>query len=80
MRAAAGSTSEVVGYYHSHPDGLATPSSTDRQSAWPGVSYIIVAVKSGRAMEVRSWSFDGGEAIEQTIVGDDLLARQEVGS
>jgi proteasome lid subunit RPN8/RPN11 len=80
MRDAAGSASEVVGYYHSHPDGLATPSSTDQQSAWPGVSYIIVAVKSGRAMEVRSWTFDDGKAIEQTIVGDDFVVRQQVES
>lgn len=46
---------DVVGYYHSHPDHLAEPSDFDREHAWPGVSYLIVAVHGGRAGETRSW-------------------------
>jgi proteasome lid subunit RPN8/RPN11 len=46
---------DVVGYYHSHPDHPAQPSEFDREHAWPGLSYVIVAVRNGRAEEARSW-------------------------
>ena len=46
---------EVVGYYHSHPDGPARPSEADRENAWPGVSYLIVSVKGRQVVETRSW-------------------------
>ena len=39
---------DLVGYYHSHPDHPPRPSATDRRDAWPGVSYLIVAVAGGR--------------------------------
>ena len=35
---------KVVGTYHSHPDSAAVPSEIDRESAWPGASYLIVGV------------------------------------
>ncbi|MCB1034530.1 MAG: M67 family metallopeptidase, partial [Acidobacteria bacterium] len=46
---------DIVGYYHSHPDHPAQPSETDREFAWPGVSYIIVSVEAGEVMATRSW-------------------------
>jgi proteasome lid subunit RPN8/RPN11 len=46
---------EVVGYYHSHPDHPAVPSDFDREHAWPGLSYLIVAVEIGRPAAARSW-------------------------
>lgn len=46
---------DVVGYYHSHPDHPARPSDFDREHAWPGLSYVIVAVAGGQAAEARSW-------------------------
>ena len=59
-RTARAAARKVVGYYHSHPDRPARPSSTDRRHAWPGVSYLIVSVGSGGAGEVRSWRLDDG--------------------
>lgn len=62
---------EVVGYYHSHPDHPAVPSEPDRESAWPGVSYLIVAIQGGRVTEARSWRLSPDrqrfeeEAVEQ---------------
>lgn len=39
-----GTSSEVVGYFHSHPNGLARPSDTDRASAnGDGRVWAIVA-------------------------------------
>ncbi|MGH7470649.1 MAG: Mov34/MPN/PAD-1 family protein [Longimicrobiales bacterium] len=33
---------EVVGFYHSHPNGGTSPSATDLERAWPGYVYAIV--------------------------------------
>src|SRR3977135_2635771 len=46
---------DVVGFYHSHPDHPAVPSAYDLEHAWPVYSYIVVAIKSGRAEDLRSW-------------------------
>lgn len=68
---ARGQGLRVVGYYHSHPDGTAVPSRTDREFAWPGTSYVLVAVTDGAAREVRSWRVVGEDDrdsfVEETI-------------
>jgi proteasome lid subunit RPN8/RPN11 len=46
---------DVVGFYHSHPDHPAVPSAYDLEHAWPVYSYIVVAVKAGKAQDLRSW-------------------------
>ena len=47
----------VWGYYHSHPNHPAIPSGFDLEHApfieW---SYLIVAVRDGKAEEVRAWT------------------------
>jgi proteasome lid subunit RPN8/RPN11 len=62
---------DVVGNYHSHPDHPAMPSQFDLDHAWPTWSYIIVSVREGSAVELRSWEmktdrsrFDEEEIIE----------------
>jgi proteasome lid subunit RPN8/RPN11 len=45
----------VVGNYHSHPDHVAVPSKYDLEHAWPTWSYIIVSVRQGSAVDLRSW-------------------------
>jgi proteasome lid subunit RPN8/RPN11 len=54
-KAAATKGLEVVGFYHSHPDHPAVPSPYDLEHAWPLYSYIVVAVRSGHAKDLRSW-------------------------
>jgi len=49
---------DVVGFYHSHPDDRAVPSQYDLDHAWPTYSYIVVAVESGRAADLRSWEME----------------------
>lgn len=49
---------DVVGFYHSHPDHPAVPSGYDLDHAWPLYSYIVVAVKAGRAGDLRSWEME----------------------
>jgi len=68
-RAARAEGLEIVGYYHSHPDHPAQPSTFDREHAWPGVSYLIVPVAAGRAGTPRCWRLadDRGGFVEQAM-------------
>lgn len=44
---------EIVGFYHSHPQGPPHPSETDVASAtWPDLSYVIVSLAP---LEIGSW-------------------------
>ncbi len=49
---------ELMGFYHSHPDHPDRPSEYDREMAQPGYSYIIVSVKGGTEVSVKSWTFE----------------------
>ena len=49
---------DIVGFYHSHPDHPARPSAFDREHAWPGYAYLIVAVAHGVPDELRGFRFD----------------------
>ena len=46
---AAETGSELLGFYHSHPDHPARPSQYDLDHAWPLFSYVIVSVMQRRA-------------------------------
>jgi proteasome lid subunit RPN8/RPN11 len=46
---------ELLGFYHSHPDHPAYPSSYDLEHAWPFFSYLIVSVNKGEPTDVRSF-------------------------
>lgn len=62
---------EVIGYYHSHPDVPARPSQFDLEHAipWPGISYLIVSVCKGKAVESNSWRLrDDRSAFDQEPV------------
>lgn len=54
-RAADKRAMEVLGIYHSHPDVAARPSQFDIDHAWPNLSYLIVSVCQGKAVETNSW-------------------------
>ena len=63
---------EVLGYYHSHPRDPARPSPSDRRSAGPGASYLIVAIDGERVVERRSWRLrsDRTRFDEETVRSD----------
>ena len=46
---------DVLGYYHSHPDHPARPSTYDRDHAWPWYSYVIISVERGEPKDLNSW-------------------------
>lgn len=52
---ARGSSQEILGVYHSHPDHPSIPSETDRGMAWPEWIYLIVSINSGRYNDAHAW-------------------------
>ena len=46
---------EILGYYHSHPDHPSQYSEYDRDHALPNLSYVIVSVVKGKAVDTASW-------------------------
>jgi proteasome lid subunit RPN8/RPN11 len=65
----------VVGLYHSHPNGLAEPSETDRAMAWePNFIWLISAVEDGLVRPPRAFRMidrdTGFEPIELCIAPD----------
>jgi len=61
-KAARAQGSEVIGWYHSHPDHPARPSQYDRDHAWPWYSYVIVSVHKGAPEEMTSWRLSDDRA------------------
>lgn len=60
---------DVIGFFHSHPDHPARPSSFDLKHAWPYYSYLIVSVVRGEAVEIRSFRLaeDRSRFEEETV-------------
>ena len=50
-----GTDRAIVGFFHSHPDVPARPSTYDQDHAWPWYSYVIVSVNRGQAGEILNW-------------------------
>ena len=49
---------DLLGFYHSHPDGSIRPSSRDVESAWPGMIYLIVGGEAGEDPRLGAWRFE----------------------
>ena len=49
----------LVGFYHSHPDRTARPSERDLRCAVPGLLYVTVSVRAGRAGARMAWFASG---------------------
>lgn len=56
---------EIVGFFHSHPDTLAIPSTCDRDLAWEIYSYPIVSVIQGQVDDIKSWVLDSQGIFQQ---------------
>ena len=46
---------KLLGFYHSHPDAPARPSTTDLASAFPHLTYVIISVEGGEARDTTAW-------------------------
>jgi proteasome lid subunit RPN8/RPN11 len=49
---------DIIGFFHSHPDCPAIPSTCDRSQAWEVYSYLIVSLINGKVKEIKSWVLD----------------------
>jgi len=67
-RHASESGLDLLGVYHSHPDHPPLPSEHDLKSAVPGFSYIIVEVRSGRPLSLRSWTLNAERRFDEERV------------
>jgi len=70
-RAARGDGLEIVGFWHSHPDCPARPSTTDLEAAWEGYSYLIVAVSAAGETDFHSWRLYGDRFREEKILPEE---------
>ena len=66
-RSAEAAGEEVLGIWHSHPDGQPIPSETDRVQAWGGWYYLIAATTPGGLDGLRAWRLDGEHFVEEVI-------------
>lgn len=59
MRRLRGSGLEIVGVFHSHPEGRAEPSAIDREAAcYPGWLWLIAAPRRDRGTEIAAFRHD----------------------
>ncbi len=65
----------LLGVYHSHPNHPAIPSETDRLSAQPYFSYVIISVINGRTDTIRSWALNEERQFEEEIIFDNQLIK-----
>jgi desampylase len=73
QRELRGSGSDVVGVYHSHPEGPARPSARDCDEAWPWFVYLIVESfvdSTGHAAAFR-WTSGSFVPVPVEIVAND---------
>jgi len=55
----------LLGIYHSHPKHPAVPSETDRLSAQPFFSYLIISVFENREITLRSWRLNDSSQFDE---------------
>ncbi len=46
----------LLGFYHSHPDRAGRPSESDIRNALPGLLYVCLSVRAGRAGSRTAWT------------------------
>ena len=64
----------VAGFYHSHPDHPARPSTYDRDHAWPWYTYIVLGVTSSGFEGAGAFELDAdrGEFGEVPLAAEEL--------
>lgn len=69
---------DFLGVYHSHPDHPAEASEHDRKVAMPYFSYIIVSVRNGKSVGIRSWQLNEERQFEEEEIEVQILNKQKV--
>jgi proteasome lid subunit RPN8/RPN11 len=77
MRRLRGGPEALIGHFHSHPDGPAAPSPTDRDSAYDrNAIWLIAAVAGGRLGAVRAYRL--GKGVDAAFV--EIALERALGS
>lgn len=59
MRELEGGSEQIVGHFHSHPNGPAQPSTRDADQAWePELVWVITSIANGQLEETAAYRFD----------------------
>lgn len=62
---------EIVGFYHSHPNGTPAPTPEDMAHAWPWFVYLHIATVNGQVTGHAAWVLrddrHGFEAVELVV-------------
>jgi proteasome lid subunit RPN8/RPN11 len=66
----------LLGVYHSHPNTPAIPSETDRISAQPYFSYLIISVFDGAFSHARSWQLNEELKFDEEKLNSELFINQ----
>jgi proteasome lid subunit RPN8/RPN11 len=56
---------DIIGFFHSHPDYPAIPSTCDRDRAWEVYAYPIVSVINGKVSDLKSWVLDSERIFQE---------------
>lgn len=68
---------DLLGVYHSHPDHPAVPSEHDRKVALPYFSYIIISVREGEAVDIRSWRLNEERQFDEETVRTKTVSERQ---
>lgn len=73
IRAARANGHEIVGCYHSHPNGKAEPSARDAEGAWDEGFVWLIAALSGGTVSMRGFARrgDGWQPLELKEVAEN---------
>ena len=63
----------LLGIYHSHPNHPALPSETDRLSAQPYFSYLIISILNKKISHVRSWKLNEHNQFDEELISQYSL-------
>ena len=62
------SESDIVGFYHSHPDCAANASETDRSKAWADYLYLIMSIQDGKFDSYKGWLLDDNKQFHEVAI------------
>jgi proteasome lid subunit RPN8/RPN11 len=74
IRAARANGREIVGCYHSHPNGKAEPSRRDAEGAWDEGFVWLIAAVAKEALALSAFHRDGTEWSKMEIVEPGLVS------
>ncbi len=67
----------LLGIYHSHPNYPAVPSETDRLSAQPYFSYVIISILNKKISHVRSWKLNDQNQFDEELISQCISSTKK---